>query len=190
MGQYHFDNPPRDESATQFPHKETTLAEAVGKTALLFEELDDQISTAISFLLRRGDQVGRIVTCELSFRAKVNLLQALFRNERPDSEHLEELRDLCGACLQIEHRRNQVTHSNWRQAFNGTDVTRHKYTARGKHGLREQAESLTLNQVEAISCHCGFLAHCADELMFWEFDIEYGTSEDPPEVRTAGYRID
>ena len=81
-------------------------------------------------------------------------------------------------------------HSNWRSDLDGAGVTRHKYTARGKHGLREHAESLTLNQVEAVWCHCGFLAHSVDELMFWEFDTEYGTLEDPPEVRAAGYRID
>jgi hypothetical protein len=190
MGQYEFVNPARDESPPEFPHDETTLAEAVGETVLWFEELDNQISTAISFLLRRGDDVARIVTCELSFRAKVLLLETLFRSERPESEHLDSLHELCSACFQIEQRRNQVVHSNWRPVVNGVGVTRHKFTARGKHGLREQVESLTLNQVVAIWCHCGFLAHCVDELMFWEFDTEYATSEDPPEVRAERYRID
>ena len=190
MGWYDFEYPPRDESPPEFPHEETTLPKALGETVLWFEELDNQISTAISFLLRRGEDVGLIVTSELSFRAKVNLLLALFRNERPESENLDLLRELCSGCIQIEARRNQVMHSTWLPDLNRAGVTRHKYTARGKHGLREQVERLTLNQVDAISCHCGILAHGVDELMFMEFDAEYATLEDPPEVRAAGYGID
>jgi hypothetical protein len=181
MGQYDFAYPEPDESPPAFPQEEKTLAHMLGETVLWFEELDDQLSTAISFLLRRGDQVGRIVTCELSFRAKLNLFEALFRNERPDSKNLDDLRELCRSCSQIEEKRNQVIHSNWRSVINGPGVTRLKYTARGKHGLREHSENFSLNQVEAIWCHCGYLARSVDELMFLEFDIEYGTLEDPYE---------
>lgn len=187
MGQYSFELPERNDLPPEFPDEQTTLAECLGETVRWFEELDDQISTAISFLLQRGDDVGRIVTCELSFKAKVNLLEVLFRHERPNSEHLDSLRQLSGACLQIEQRRNQVVHSRWGEVINGKGVSRHKYTARGKRGLHEQSENLALNQLVAIWCHCGFLAHCVDELMFWEFDIEYGTMEDPPDVRKARY---
>lgn len=185
MNRYSFENPTPNEGDSDFPEEEATLAAALGKTVLWFEELDDQISTAVSFLLRRGDDVGRIITCELSFRAKVNLFEVLFRKEQPGSEHLSSLRDLCAACLQTEQRRNQVIHSNWRPDLDGLGIVRRKYTARGKHGLREQAEKLSLNQVSAVWEHCGFLAHSVDELMFWEFNTEYGTMEDPPEVRAT-----
>jgi hypothetical protein len=189
MGRYSFDLPNRDEVSPQ-QNEEQSLEECVGQTVLMFEELDDQLSTAISFLLRRGEEVGRIVTCGLSFRAKVNLLEVLFRTDRPTSSNLESLREVCGACLEVEQKRNEIVHSIWRRAINGGGVTRHKYTARGKHGLREQKEHLTLNQIEAVWCHCGFLAHSVDELMFMEFDTEYGTMEDPPEVRALGYAIE
>ena len=78
-----------------------SVFEAIGEVVNGFEQLDDQVSTAISFLLRRGEHLGRIVTAELSFRAKVNLLGVLFAHERPQSERLPELRELSAGFLQV-----------------------------------------------------------------------------------------
>ncbi len=139
-----------------------------------FEGLDAQLASAISFLLRRGDNVGQIVTAALSFKAKVDLLAALFRHERPASEHLDQLDELCGAWFQIEQKRNQVVHSKWGGVLEGMGMTRSKYTARHKHGLQHHWETLTPMQVEAIGMHCGYLAHEVDELMYLEFGRDYG----------------
>jgi len=161
-------------SEPPFPGDSASVPEALGEAVIWFEELDEQFSTAISFLLRRGDTVGQIVTAELSFKGKVNLLTAMFRQEVPQSKHLLQLDELAGACIQIEQKRNQVVHSKWRNELDGPGMTRMKYTARGKAGLQHQSETLTSAQVQAIAHHCGYLAHSVDELMYWEFGREYG----------------
>ena len=169
----HFDFGESDYADESMPSDLSTVLSAIGEIVMWFEDLDEQLSTAIGFLLRGEDEVGRIITAELSFRAKVNLFGALFRHDRPNSERLDYLRELCGACLQIEQKRNQVVHSKWRNQLDGLGMTRVKLTARGKHGLRRQTETLTPTAVTAIAEHCGYLAHSVDELMYTEYGSDY-----------------
>jgi hypothetical protein len=53
------------------PEPGQTIEHAIGDVIIGFEELDDAISFAISGILNRGDDMGRIVTSQLSFRNKV-----------------------------------------------------------------------------------------------------------------------
>ena len=148
--------------------------EAIGEVVNGFEQLDDQMATAIAFLLRRGEYVGRIVTAELSFKAKVNLLAVLFAHERPQSEYVADLRELAAACLQVEGRRNQIVHSRWLPEGDGHSVKRIKHTARGKKGLRTDEEGLAPDQVDAVWQHCAYLDWSLDQMMYAEFGSEYG----------------
>jgi hypothetical protein len=101
-------------SEVAFPGESASVPEALGEAVIWFEELNEQLSTAISFLLRRGEAIGQIVTAELSFKGKVNLFSALFKREVPQSKHFPQLEELAGACFQVEQKRNQVMHSRWR----------------------------------------------------------------------------
>ena len=124
--------------------------EALGEALVWFEELDDQLSSAISFLVRRGDDIGHILTAGLSFRVKLDLTGALFRHERPQSENLQMLHELLGACQLIEQKRNEVVHSKWRHDLDGLGMTRTKVTAHRKRGLEEHSEQLTAVQAHSI----------------------------------------
>ena len=163
-----------DSSDTGFAGDPTTVTEALGEAVISFEQLDEQFSTSIAFLLRRGDTIGQIVTAELSFKAKVNLFVSMFKHAAPETEHSEQIRELAGACRKAEGIRNQLIHSKWRRELEGSEMVRTKFTARAKHGLRQQLESLTPIQVQTFSVHCMYLAHCVDELMYMEFGHEYG----------------
>jgi hypothetical protein len=151
-----------------------SVLEAIGEVVNSFEKLDDQVATAISFLLRRGEEVGRIVTAGMSFRSKVNLLVVLVAHERAQSTNLASLRELSAAFLQVEERRNQFIHSTWRCGLDGLEMTRLKHTARGRHGLRTDAETLAPDQVDALWQHCAYLDWALDDLMFIEFGRDYG----------------
>lgn len=151
-----------------------TVARALGSVVIEFEMLDEQIRAAISFLLRRDENIGRIVTAELSFKNKVNLLAALFRQQKANSPDIDRLDELGARFFEIEQQRNRVVHSKWKGQLFGNSMTIQKYTARHRQGLRRQEESLTPGQVEAIALHCGYLAFCLDELMFAEFGEAYG----------------
>jgi hypothetical protein len=163
-----------DASDEGFPGDPTTVAESLGEAVMAFEELDEQLSTSIAFLLRRGDTVGQIMTAEMSFKAKVNLFVVLFMHEAPKTESAERLRELAGVCGKAEEVRNQLIHSKWRRQLDSSAMARGKFTARAKHGLRHQSQVLTPVQVQAITHHCFYLAHCVDDLMYLEFGREYG----------------
>ncbi len=152
------------------------MAEAIGEVTINFADLEDDVSAAISFLLKRGDDVGRIVTAELSFKGKLNLVAAVFRHLTPESERLESLRELLGLCLKIEGIRNQVVHSSWIRHVDNPKVIRRKFTAKMRHGFREETEGLAPAQVQDISIYCGYLGWCFDQLLYEEFGEEYGQS--------------
>ena len=67
MGYYHDFKYP-DSSEPALAGDSGNVPEAIGQTIVWFEELDEQLSTAISFLLRRGDggQVDGQVSTDLS----------------------------------------------------------------------------------------------------------------------------
>jgi hypothetical protein len=52
------------------PQSGQTIEHTIGDVIIGFEELDDAISFAISGILNRSDEIGRIVTSQLSFRCK------------------------------------------------------------------------------------------------------------------------
>jgi hypothetical protein len=63
------------------PDPGQTIEHAIGDVIIAFEELDDAIAGAISGILNRGDEMGRIVTSQLSFRNKVDMFGALVKHE-------------------------------------------------------------------------------------------------------------
>lgn len=74
-----------ESSNTGFNGYPTIMTKVLGGAVISFDELDEQLSTAIAFLLRRGDIVGLIVTYELSLRVKINLFVLLLNHEAPDT---------------------------------------------------------------------------------------------------------
>jgi hypothetical protein len=164
----------------------TSIRDALGEVIISFEELDDMLATSVSFMLRRGDEVGRIVTAPLSFRAKVDMFGALFKADRPQSTILELINQLCAGCLQIEEERNKIVHSKWRNTFDNKALSRSKFTARAKHGLKEAKETWQPGRFISVWVHCGYLTHEIDSWMFAEYGKEYGPMEDDP----VSYRED
>jgi hypothetical protein len=146
----------------------TTIRDALGEVIISFEELDDMLATSISFMLRRGDEVGRIVTAPLSFRAKVDMFGALFKADRPQSTILDLINQLCAGCLQIEEQRNKIVHSKWRNTLDNKALSRSKFTARAKHGLKEANETWQPGHFISVWVHCGYLTHEIDSWMFAE----------------------
>ncbi len=161
-----------------FPSRD--LNAAIGEVVIWFEELDEMLATSISFILRRGDQLGRAVTAPLSFRAKIDLFGALFRADRPRSRYLDEVYELCKGCLKAEQERNVVVHSRWEGTFESANHASIKFTARAKNGLREVKEPWPKDRFIAAWTECGRLTHEIDELMFYEYGTEYGTMGDDP----------
>ena len=160
-----------------YPGEVANAAEALGHVAIDFADLEQQLASSISFLVGNTEAVGNIVTAELSFKQKLHVLASLFRAIRPGSELLDRMQELLGRLDNAEGLRNQIVHSVWRTDIDdleGKRIVRHKYTAKMRHGLRKQQETLTPLQIRQVGYHFAYLAHCLDELLYMEFGSEYG----------------
>ena len=50
----------------------------LGECMIEFQRIEDALSICISAMIGRNRKIGEIVTCEMSFRAKVSIFSALF----------------------------------------------------------------------------------------------------------------
>ena len=118
------------------------LSSCIGLIAISFQELDDAMSKCIWKILHFAEDLGNILTAELSFKNKVNLLASLiyrFKNERklnlfPEHEH-EYIVELIKSIFKCEELRNKVMHSTFLISRINKKNIRQKKTSRAKKGL-------------------------------------------------------
>jgi len=166
------------------PDEGKTVEHAIGEVIIAFEELDDMVSGAISAILSRGDDIGRVVTAQLSFKTKVDMFGALFKADRPKSTITKIIDELCAGCHFIEEERNKIVHSKWKTNWQAPGIQRSKFTARAKHGLKETKETWHPGHFISVWVHCGYLGHEIDEWMWAEYGRHYAPNameDDPPD---------
>jgi hypothetical protein len=155
------------------PDPQQTIEHAIGDVIIAFEELDEAIAGAISGILNRGEEFGRIVTSQLAFRNKVDMFGALVKHDRPNSILAKLIDELCAGCVSIEEERNKIVHSKWAHDFRVPGIQRSKFTARVKHGLKETKETWHPGHFVSVWVHCGYLAHEIDSWMWGEYGRQY-----------------
>lgn len=117
---------------------------AMGHIALAFSYLEDTARNLIVLLSGTTTEMGHIMTAELSFRQKLDVLGSLVRyrlstlTEPLDDIHTLEqsTEELFKACHRAEELRNMYFHSSY------TGDERAKFSAKARHGLRVQRESV------------------------------------------------
>ena len=134
------------------------LEASIGLISIAFNELEEKVSEGIFRLLGASERVGKIVTCELSFKLKLNLFASLI-TELKDTHYFNRLigegfndgyqREFIKALNKCEELRNKVMHSVFIKSYEGKQVEtyRKKTTARAKHGLFETKESFEIYQL-------------------------------------------
>jgi hypothetical protein len=144
------------------------LNDAIGQIAMNFSELEDEVSAAIGFLLRTTIEKGLLVTSEMSFRAKVNVLSALIRMEyksgaivHPISE--KDFNDLLYMCHKSEELRNKLLHSSWIFDHSKKEVRRQKLSIKKSRGFIHEEEPLTPGQVLDIADYIIYTAVSIEE---------------------------
>jgi hypothetical protein len=99
------------------------ITHGLGNFIMEFQLLETFIKDAISFLLNKNDSTpGRIVTAEMSFRALLDVLAALFHHKTKDDEKTELLKASLKECQTISERRNALVHSYWYTNDSGETV--------------------------------------------------------------------
>ena len=127
---------------------------AIGRITVTFAELESWLSSFIwALIVPFSEQhVGQMVTAEMSFRQKLDLLVSLFLYRCKNPQKCAELKVLVARLSDLEQQRNTVQHSLWiRQTDNPAEATRLKITAKRKHGLSHAKEVKTSQPLEALA---------------------------------------
>jgi len=122
----------------------------IGKIVLCFSDLEEIVSNTLLQLLELDPGDGWIVTSELSFKNKVDMMASLVRQRLPstrfnvgDDPPVEVLDELVKILFQAEELHNRIMHSTWQYTRLKVDRwSRFKLTAKARHGLREQSEEM------------------------------------------------
>jgi hypothetical protein len=121
----------------------------LGEAIAYFQHLEDTISDCIASLAARDRKVGRIVSSELSFRAKISVFVALFLHRTGLSELPEDMREFIGRLYEAEQRRNTIVHSSWDANLQKPSAIVRRKRACRRNGLlevREHVEPLVLEE--------------------------------------------
>ena len=130
------------------------LSSIIGLISIAFNDLEEKISEGISNLLQSSEEIGPIITSELSYRMKVNIFSSLIQKlrskyyfNRMQGDGFKEgyLPAFVKALLLCEEQRNKVLHSvSISNRYDGNDkIIRKKVTSKAKRGLvitREKIE--------------------------------------------------
>jgi hypothetical protein len=122
------------------------LSSIIGLISIAFNDLEGKVSEGISILLHVDEEIGAIITSELSYRMKVNMFSSLiqkfktkyyFNRMQGDGFKDGYLPAFIKALLLCEDLRNKVLHSVFlSDNLRGNNkLIRKKVTAKAKKGL-------------------------------------------------------
>jgi hypothetical protein len=113
-----------------------------------------------------GKRLGQIVTAELSFRQKIDLLSSIYRDKRNSPSELAELDEVLSRLAQAEQKRNIVVHSLWTSYAEDQTIARIKSTAKRKNkGLKLEIESKSVEDLENIATFIAEVAYDVQTLV-------------------------
>lgn len=116
-----------------------------------FSFLERTLSNVIILLLGVTNEIGDIITAELSYRNKLNLLSSLFQHKLTEYKKVHsdvetQFKELLSLCNKAEGLRNQIIHSNY-----VANQFRIKITAKAKKGLVKNIEKITPDRLLDIA---------------------------------------
>jgi hypothetical protein len=114
---------------------------SLGVITVNFQCLEKYMEFFIWALIGDDQEIGQIVTSQISFNGLCDLLSSLFRYRAENSELVKELDDLIKRANEVVGERNKFIHSSWFGDFESS-IVRVKITARGKTGLKHQYENI------------------------------------------------
>jgi hypothetical protein len=125
---------------------------AIGRISVNFSDVEAWAGFFIWQLVGPDQLVGQIVTAEMSFSRKLDLLSSLFRHRFKDETLREKLSKLVGRLANLEQRRNTTLHSSWlHQSIDRTEATRLKITAKRKKGLQQAKQVIKPAELDALA---------------------------------------
>ena len=127
---------------------------AIGRVVVYFSLLDEALSFRICSLIGYQNNIGNVITAELSFKQKVNLFSSLFCHLQKTTQEPSELKSLIDRISTAEEERNKILHSLWVVGTSSDMVIRLKATAKrrkGQSGFKAQAKPMLLQDINRIA---------------------------------------
>jgi hypothetical protein len=78
-----------------------------------FQHIENTLGICICAFGAIDEEIGQIITAEMSFRAKVSVLGALASNASGQEDLHEDIKDLLNRVRWAEQERNRLVHSIW-----------------------------------------------------------------------------
>ncbi len=143
----------------------------IGNIALRYSDLEEIVSNTLLQLLVLIPRYGRIVTSELSFKNKVDMMASLVRQRLPstrfnvgDDPPVEVLDELVKILFQAEELHNRIMRSSWVCTRLKDDRwTSVNLTAKASHGLSEQSVEMGPDEVLDIADYIGYVGLIVEE---------------------------
>ena len=132
--------------------------EMLGTLVVSFQGLEQAIEHMIFACMTSPYLQVRILLSEMSFKAKVSVMNALIKDLHGPEEEIfnvgnihDALARIVKGCREIEERRNQLMHSSWVPGFKSAPdfVLRLKETAKSKKGYGYSVESFDHSTLES-----------------------------------------
>jgi len=130
------------------PHVKNEFLIGLGKITGNFAYLEAVVSFFVWELVD-DQQIGQIVTSQLSFDRLLNVLGALYRYRSKCEGKIDELMELLKEASEAEQNRNKITHSVW--GFNEEGFSRMKFSVNRKKGARLQYEDIFAEDLNRIA---------------------------------------
>lgn len=144
---------------------------AIGLITLAFSELEDAIRNVVLLLSGRDRKAAHIMTAQLSFRQKLDVLASLMKlRVEAVAEEKERLvieghsAEIMSMCQKAEELRNTYIHSSYAdRGRRDKRVFRAKFSARAKRGFKISLEKLDTSLLLDVS---DYLMCAANEVEF------------------------
>ena len=144
----------------------------IGRISINFSVLEETLSNCIMKILSRLDEVGQMLTVELSFRNKIALFSSLYLKLKNNFEfnafkgfELEHFKAIIKALNRAEDLRNKVIHSKFvlNSDNKKNNIIRTKITAKQKTGLKILNEETDVIKLFNIADYIIYVAYVIDE---------------------------
>ena len=129
---------------------ETGIAK-LGECIVQFQRIEEVLSACISAMIGRSRKIGKIVTTEMSYRARVALYRALFIHHYGSETLHEDILALIGRLNWAEQERNLLVHSLWDASEEFPETIKRSKAACRKQGLKIDKEHITPEELEDLA---------------------------------------
>jgi hypothetical protein len=162
-----------DESAAQLEVWYSAMS-SFGECIVWFQHIEHTLCTCISALAGMTEEIGQIVTSEMSFRVRVTIYSALAQNLAGQDALPEDLAELVKRLRWAEEERNRLVHSVWDLCEENPGTLRREKNALRKNKFKADVENFHPEDFEELQRL--FEGICTD--------LSYLTSEQFPELES------